>query len=134
MNRSTILKELQFKAVRSGGPGGQHANKVSSKVEVAFAIENSSGLTEIEKQRLLEKLKNKINKSGELILFCEESRSQHTNKTLAIEKLFELLKNNLAVPKERKPTKPSKAKKEKRLKAKKMQTVKKALRTKPKLD
>ena len=79
MNQEQILNELQFKAIRSSGPGGQHANKVSSKVELSFQIAASDGLTERQKKRLLLKLGNKLSKEGVLILQCDESRSQHKN-------------------------------------------------------
>lgn len=134
LQKELILKELGFKAVRSSGAGGQHVNKVSSKVEVAFAINQSNGLTLSEKERLLLKLKNRLNKDQILLLQCDEARSQHKNKQLVIKRLFDLLKKALHVPKKRKATKPSKAVIEKRLKSKKMASTKKASRKKPDLD
>ena len=134
MNRDIILSELQFKAIRSSGPGGQHANKVSSKVEVTFNIIGSQGVTEREKNRLYLKLKSKLSKNGLLVLQCDESRSQHTNKSIVIKRLFALLETSLIIPKKRRPSKPSKSSIEKRLKSKKKAALKKANRSKPRLD
>ncbi|AZQ59808.1 aminoacyl-tRNA hydrolase [Maribacter sp. MJ134] len=134
MDNSSILQELQFKAIRSSGPGGQHANKVSSKVELVFDIAHSKGLSEAEKNRLFFKLKSKLSKENVLTLQCDESRSQHKNKDLVIKRFFELLKRALLVPKKRKRTKPSKGAIEKRLQAKKRAALKKVNRSKPRLD
>lgn len=134
VNLELIAKELKFKAVRSSGAGGQHVNKVSSKVELHFDIDNSSGLTENEKERLLLKLKNRLTKASVLIMQCDEARSQHQNKNLVAKRFFELLKKALHVPKKRKPTKPSKSSIEKRLKSKNKTAEKKAYRRKPDLD
>ena len=65
MNKDSIYKELYFKAVRSSGAGGQHVNKVSSKVELYFDLSSSEGFTEKEKQLLLKNLSNRINKEGD---------------------------------------------------------------------
>jgi len=134
LDRNLILSELQFKAMRSSGPGGQHANKVSSKVEVTFNLVTSAGLNEREKDRLQLKLKSKLSKNGVLLLQCDESRSQHTNKDIVTERLLKLLENALILPKKRKPSKPSRSSIEKRLKSKKKAALKKADRTKPRLD
>ncbi|MEP2690444.1 MULTISPECIES: alternative ribosome rescue aminoacyl-tRNA hydrolase ArfB [Maribacter] len=131
MNQEQILNELQFKAIRSSGPGGQHANKVSSKVELSFQIAASDGLTERQKKRLLLKLGNKLSKEGVLILQCDESRSQHKNKDLVIKRFFKLLEKSLIVPKARKKSKPTRSSIEKRLKSKKIASLKKINRSKP---
>lgn len=131
MDKDKIIKELQFRAIRSSGAGGQHVNKVSSKVELTFDISNSSGLNPSEKERLLLKLKHRLSKAGSLILQCDEARSQHQNKNLVIQRFIEVLKKGLHVPKKRKPTKPSKASIEKRLKSKKLNANKKERRRKP---
>lgn len=128
MNKELILKELQFKAVRSGGAGGQHVNKVSSKVELTFDIENSESLTPNEKERLISKLGSRLTKENVLLLSVDESRSQHKNKVLVIQKLFELLEKALIVRKKRLKTKPSKSAIEKRLQSKKKAALKKANR------
>ncbi|MDF4220326.1 alternative ribosome rescue aminoacyl-tRNA hydrolase ArfB [Maribacter sp. M208] len=131
MNKEQILTELQFKAIRSSGPGGQHANKVSSKVELSFHIENSAGLTDRQKKRLLLKLGNKLSKEGFLLLQCDESRSQHKNKELIIKRCFKLLERSLIVPKARKKSRPTRLSIEKRLKGKKIASLKKQNRGKP---
>ncbi|MFX0556161.1 alternative ribosome rescue aminoacyl-tRNA hydrolase ArfB [Maribacter sp. CXY002] len=133
MEKEIILAELQFKAIRSSGPGGQHANKVSSKVELSYNLSDSAGLTEKEKSRLLLKLKSKLSNTGQLQLQCDESRSQHKNKELAIDRFFKLLENALKVPKKRKRTKPTKSSIEKRLTSKKRTALKKAHRGKPEI-
>lgn len=134
MDKKKLLSELQFKAIRSSGSGGQHVNKVSSKVELTFNLTNAQGLTAKEKQRLLLKLSNRLTKENSLIIQCDEARSQHKNKQLVIKRFFELLKKALHIPKKRKPTKPSKSSIEKRLKSKKATSSIKANRQKPKLD
>ena len=131
MDKEGILKELQFKAIRSSGPGGQHANKVSSKVELSFDVVNSSVLSETEKSRISKKLASKLTNEGALLLQCDESRSQHKNKDLVVERFFALLEDALKVPKKRKASKPSKSAIEKRLKSKKANAEKKANRNKP---
>ena len=134
LNLDLLSPELTFKAVRSSGSGGQHVNKVSSKVELHFFIENSSILSENQKQRLLKSLKSRLTKDKELILQCDESRSQHKNKEIVIKRFFELIKKGLKVPKKRKPTKIPKSVIRKRLKSKKRQSERKASRKKPDLE
>ena len=131
MNQDQIITELQFKAIRSSGPGGQHANKVSSKVELSFELNTSNVLTEREKKRIQLKLDNKLTKDGVLILQCDESRSQHKNKQLVIKRFFKLLEKSLIVPKPRKKSKPTRSSIEKRLKGKKIASLKKLNRGKP---
>ena len=126
-----LEKEIRFNTSRSGGPGGQHANKVETSVELRFDISNSPSLNRPEKRRLLKKLGNKITKEGELIITAENSRSQAQNKEEALEKFFTMMENALKVPKKRKPTQPSKAAKEKRLKEKKKHGEKKSYRKPP---
>ena len=115
MNKEGIHKELQFKAVKSSGAGGQHVNKVSSKVELYFDLKNSESLSDQEKHLLLKNLSSRITKEGVLILSSGESRSQHTNKEKVTKRFFDVIEKGLLVPKQRKATKPSKAQKQKRL-------------------
>ncbi|MFP4025443.1 MAG: alternative ribosome rescue aminoacyl-tRNA hydrolase ArfB [Thiohalospira sp.] len=126
--KELLLNELTFKAVRSSGSGGQNVNKVSTKVELRFDIENSEFLTEEEKKRIARKLKNRISNEGILIITSDTERTQLRNKNNAIEIFFELLEQALKKPKKRKKTKPTQASKEKRLKEKKIQSEKKQLR------
>ena len=134
MNKETIYKELLFKAVRSSGAGGQHVNKVSSKVELYFDLATSVAFTEKEKQLLLKNLSNRINKEGVLKIYSSESRSQHTNKEKVVKRLFKMIEKGLIVPKKRRPTKISSAQKIKRLDNKTKHATKKILRKKPTLD
>lgn len=131
MNTAVIIKELAYKAIKSSGAGGQYVNKVSSKIELSFQVNDSKGLSQEEKLLLNQKLKSRITKEGKLILQCGDSRSQHKNKDLVIKRLLGLLKSNLHIPKTRKPTRIPKAVLKKRLENKKKQSLKKANRRKP---
>lgn len=119
--------------MRSSGPGGQHANKVSSKVELTYNVNDSKGLTAKEKSRLQLKLKSKLSNTGLFLLQCDESRSQHKNKELVIIRFFKVLENALKIPKKRKRTKPTRSSIEKRLTSKKKTALKKAYRGKPEI-
>lgn len=134
MNATQIIKELKFKAVRSSGSGGQHVNKVSSKIELTFDLENSNSLSEFEKEVLKTKLSSRLTKEKILILFCEETRSQNRNKGIAIKRFLELIKTLLIRPKKRRASKPSLSSIKKKTEHKKRTSIKKALRKKPRLD
>lgn len=114
--------EFYFQTSRSSGPGGQHVNKVSSKVELRFHVANSALLSEDEKAVIAVKLVNKINQSGELILVSQSERSQLKNKENVVEKFYLLLERALAPRKKRLKTKPDKASIERRLAAKRLQS------------
>jgi len=134
LNTDVLLQELTFKAIRSSGAGGQHVNKVSSKIELSFNLSTSEALTEIQKQRIQNKLKSRLTNDGVLILQCDESRSLHKNKELVIKRFFELIKASLVVPKKRIPTKVPKSVIKKRLKSKRNISEKKANRKKPDIE
>ncbi|MEP3210782.1 MAG: alternative ribosome rescue aminoacyl-tRNA hydrolase ArfB [Maribacter sp.] len=134
MDRSKIIQELKFKAVRSSGAGGQHVNKVATKIELSFDLNASDALSDTEKERIVLKLGHRLTKENILHLQGDESRSQHKNKALVIKRFLELIAAALKVPKKRKATKPSKASVEKRLMHKKKAALKKANRTKPDLE
>lgn len=131
MNFLTITHELQFKTSRSSGPGGQHVNKVSSKVSLFFNVHESLGLSDEEKSKIQKKLQSNLTNEGVIILHCETSRSQHKNKELVIQKLQTLLKKALLKEKKRIQTKRTKASVYKRLESKKKQASKKEHRRKP---
>ncbi|TAJ08662.1 aminoacyl-tRNA hydrolase [Marinilabiliaceae bacterium JC017] len=122
--------EFQFKTSRSSGAGGQNVNKVSTKVELRFHIASSPLLSDNEKERLLEKLANRINQEGELIITSQSERTQLRNKTKVVEKFYDLLKVALTPRKKRKATKPTKGSIEKRLDKKRKQAQKKSGRRK----
>ncbi len=128
IDKNLILKELRFKASRSSGSGGQNVNKVSTKIELRFDIDNSLLLTDNEKDRVKAKLKNRISSENILIISSDSERTQLRNKKKTIEIFFDLLEKALRKPKKRIKTKPTKASKEKRLKEKKIQSEKKQLR------
>ena len=119
MHVVVITSELNFKAVRSSGAGGQNVNKVSSKIVLIFDVATSQGLDENEKLLLHTKLKTKISQENLLILTCDEDRSQFKNKKIIIKRFFEMLEKALAKPKVRKATKISKGANEKRIQEKK---------------
>lgn len=131
MQEDTILKEVEYKAVRSSGPGGQHANKTATKVELSFNISNSEGLTDDEKSQIQKKLEGRINKDGFLKMSSEDSRSQAANKEMVTGNFLTEIKEALKKPKKRKKTKPTKASKIKRLKEKRKKSEVKANRKDP---
>jgi len=133
-NADVLIKELNFKAIRSSGSGGQHVNKVSSKIELSFNLQSSLVLKDEQKERLLNTLKNRLTKDFVLMLQCDESRSQHKNKAIVTQRFLDLIKDGLYVPKKRKPTKTPKSVIAKRLKNKSNQSEKKAYRKKPDID
>jgi len=132
--KQDILKELTFKTSRSGGKGGQHVNKVSTKVELNFDLKSTSLFTDEEKVRIFLKLANRINSDGILQIITEEERSQIKNKERSIQKLLILLKTALFIPKIRKASKPKKSAIEKRLKSKQITSLKKISRRNEWLD
>lgn len=134
MNAEIIISELRYKAVRSSGSGGQHVNKVATKVLLYFNVEASKGLSEEEKSKLQVFLKNRLNQKGELILASGESRSQYRNKQLVTQRCFDILSDGLKTEKHRIPTKIPKAVTKKRLENKRRQSQKKSNRKKPDLD
>ena len=119
MKPAIVTSELNFKAVRSSGAGGQNVNKVSSKIVLIYDVATSQGLDEDEKILLHAKLKTKISQENLLILTCDEDRSQFKNKKIIIKRFFEMLEKALAKPKVRKATKISNGANEKRIQKKK---------------
>ncbi|HFA49634.1 MAG TPA: aminoacyl-tRNA hydrolase [Bacteroidetes bacterium] len=130
MDLELLIPEVKFRTSRSSGAGGQHVNKVETKVELLFDVQQSAILTDEQKQLATERLENRINKNGILIVSSQKTRSQLANKEDAIANFLFLIEEAIRPVKKRKKRRRSKADKEKRLKEKKMQSEKKALRKK----
>jgi ribosome-associated protein len=122
---SIPLAELTYRATRSGGPGGQHVNTSSTRVELEFNVATSPSLSEPQRARILERLPNRIDSAGILRLAGSSSRSQLQNREDVTERLAKMLADALRERKPRKSTKVPRAAKEARLKAKKEQSQKK---------
>jgi len=122
VNIPDLSSEFEFLTSRSSGPGGQNVNKVNSKVELRFDIENSSLLTDDQKEILLVKLATKITSEGILSVVSQRDRSQLANKEDAIEKLYLLISKALKPVIRRKKTRPTKSSVEKRLTGKRIKS------------
>ena len=129
-NMENLIAEVSFKTSRSGGSGGQHVNKVSTKVELDFDVMESKVLTDEEKALISEKLASRLTSDGILQVISQSERSQLRNKKVALEKFQELIQACFVVPKKRKPSKVPRRVKEKRLLTKKMKAEIKKLRRK----
>ena len=134
MNEKILIDEIRYKAIRSGGPGGQHANKVSSKVVGTFSVRASRALSSEEKLRIEERLGRRLNSEGDLAVSCDASRSQHRNKALVEERMLILLKGALRKARKRIKTQISGSVKKKRSEKKIQHSQKKQRRKRPNID
>ena len=123
--------ELDYLASRSGGPGGQHVNTSSTRIELWWDIAGSPSLTEEQRARLLLRLASRLDASGRLRLVSSSSRSQLRNREEVTKRLAQLVAEALVVPKRRKATKPSRAAKAARLESKRRRAVTKRDRRRP---
>jgi ribosome-associated protein len=127
VTRSVLLplSEVEIRVSRSSGPGGQHAQKSSTRVEAVFDVEASTSLTDVQKRRVADR-------AGPMLrAVAQDERSQARNRELALERLVEKLRAALAVPRRRVPTTPSAAARDRRLEAKRQRARTKALRKPP---
>ena len=133
-NQLDFSKELSFRTSRSSGKGGQHVNKVETRVELLFDVKNSKILSNTQKNLAKRNLKNRINSDGIFILSNETERSQKRNKSIVIKRFHEMMEEALIPDKKRKFTKIPQAIQAKRLINKKQHGTKKALRKKVNLN
>ena len=113
-----LESEFVYSTSRSGGPGGQNVNKVSTKVELRLNVQITPNFSEEEKAIIFKKLKNKINKENEIILVSQSERTQLLNKVVVTEKFYDLISKALTVPLKRRPSRPTLNSKLKRLDSK----------------
>jgi ribosome-associated protein len=121
-------KEFIFSNSRSSGPGGQNVNKVSTKVELRFNLLLTTSFSDNEKELIFNKLKNKINLDGEIILVSQSERTQLMNKLAVTEKFYDLVSKALTIQKRRRPTRPTLSSKNKRLEGKRIRGIIKKMR------
>src|SRR5215207_8138475 len=119
------LEEIQFRASRSSGPGGQHANVTASRIEAVFEVDTSEALSEEQRELLRSRLGDRVT------AVAQDARSQARNRELALDRLREKLTEGLRRPKPRRPTKPSRAARQRRLEQKRQRSERKAQRRPP---
>lgn len=117
--------EVEVKATRAGGPGGQHVNVTASRVEVRWNVRRSRALTDDERERLIRRLGSRMDASGDVRVTASDTRSQRQNRDLALARLAELVAGALHVPKKRKKTRPTAASRERRLETKRHRSQRK---------
>jgi ribosome-associated protein len=130
INESTVIpvSELRFRFSRSSGPGGQHVQKTSTRVELLFDVANSPSLTDAQRSRVLDRLSGYVDSAGVLHLFSQSARSQLRNRQEAVDRFQALIRHALKRRRRRKPTRPSAASRERRLQKKRERSQRKRLR------
>lgn len=123
-----LIAEVKFKTSRSGGAGGQHVNKVSTKVELDFDVEGSKILTDEQKEIIRQKLSSRLTTDGILQIISQSERTQLRNKKVTLDKFHDIISECFVVLKKRKPSKVPRSVKEKRLLNKKMKAEIKKMR------
>jgi len=126
--------ELDVRVSRASGAGGQHVNKTSSRVEIFWNVKASAALSDDQREMLLRRLASRLTSEGSLRIVASDMRSQLRNRGLAEERLVEMVRSALVVPKKRRATRPTRASKEARLDEKKRHSSKKKERRKDRLD
>ena len=119
------LSEITLRASRSSGPGGQHANVTASRIEAVFDVTASESLTEVQKQRIIERAGPRV------VAIAQDARSQSFNRELALERLQKRLEDALHIARPRTPTRPTKASERRRADAKRQQAERKRQRRSP---
>lgn len=122
--------EFTLRFSRSGGPGGQNVNKVSSRVQLRWNVAQSPSLPHDVRQRFMQQFRARINEDGELLLDCDETRSQHKNREICLQRLKDMLLAAQKPPKRRIATKPTKASKKRNQQQRARHSQKKANRRK----
>lgn len=135
IDRSLVIPEAELKErfTPAGGPGGQHANKASTRVELVWNVARSSAVTPLQRERLLEKLANRVDSEGNLRIVSDSERSQLRNRAEAERRLVHLVAGALRRERTRRPTRPTKGSQEKRLEEKKRRSEIKRARRDPQL-
>jgi ribosome-associated protein len=133
--RPLPASELEFRFSRAGGPGGQHVNTSSTRVELLFDLAGSPTLTDAERERAMRRLRSRLDAEGRLRVVAQDERSQMRNRALATRRFAELMRRALAPPAPpRRPTRPTAAATDRRIAAKRRAGERKRLRRPPDPD
>ena len=127
-------RELIVRATRSGGPGGQHVNTSATRVEIVWNVAHTTALDAEHRERVLARLRNRVDGDGNLRIVASESRSQRHNRDAAADRLAAVVANALAVRARRRPTRPTAASKRQRVESKRRLSEKKKLRRAAEVD